>query len=118
MSNIDIFADLPSAEPVEVVEEKVKANKRSFFECLTVIYKTKNEQQMESDIAETNFGTFYSKYMVQRYLSFYPPYLKLIQNHQHVLEAMSPENHYRFLFKIIPAQPRLWIKYVAKKKRK
>jgi hypothetical protein len=119
----DPFADLPDAP---VVEEKVDGRKkkskgpkqRSFFDCLTVIYKTKDEHQMEDDIASSNFGTMYSPYMCQRYLSMHPPYLKLIQDQQHVLEAMDAKSHYRYLFKLIPKNPRLWIKYIAKKKSK
>lgn len=126
MNDIDIFADLPSDRSVleERESDLLKLDRsreksgRTFFDCLKVIYQTKDVQQMESDISEPNFNTFYSKYMCQRYLSFCPVYLDLIKNYQHVLESMSNENHYRFLVKIIPKNPRLWIRYIAKKKRK
>jgi hypothetical protein len=117
----DPFADLPEAPVAEEDVPKVKEKKpkqRSFFDCLTVIYKSKDLTQMENDISASNFGTMYSKYMVQRYLSFHQPYLNIIQDHQHELEMMTNEMHYRFLMKVIPQNKYLWIKYKAKKKKK
>lgn len=114
MDNIDIFADLPSSEPIEEVEEKIKINKKSFFDYLKNIYQTKDPQLLESDISDRSFNSSYSKWMIHRYLSFHKPFMEIIKNQQHILESMDNEQHYRYLFHIIPQNRFLFIKYVKK----
>ena len=92
--------------------------KRSFFDCMKNIVQAKNKDILESDISSPTFDTMYSKYMVQRYISMYPAYMKFIDKHQIALESLSNEMHYRFLFKVIPQNRNLWIKYISKGKKK
>ena len=92
--------------------------KRSFFDCMKNIVQAKNKDILESDISSSTFDTMYSKYMVQRYISMHQPFMKLINNHQIALETMTNEIHYRFLFKVIPQNRNLWIKYISKGKKK
>ena len=95
------------------MEEK----KKSFFDCLRVIYQSKDKDQMEADLAREDFDSFYSKYMIHRYLSMHDEFLELLEKYQIVLENMNPKSHYRFLMKVIPQRRRLWIKYISKKKK-
>ena len=114
---VDPFAELPTVETEEEIpkEKSKKPKGRSFFDCLRVIYQTKDATQMENDIGMDNFDSFYSKYMVNRYLSMVPEYLDIIRNCQLSMESMTNEMHYRFLFKVIPQRRNLWIKYISKK---
>ena len=73
---------------------------------------------MENDIAGADFGTVYSKYMVQRYISMESNYLSLIQEHQDALENMTNEMHYRYLMKILPKRHNPYIPYISKGKKK
>lgn len=89
--------------------------KRTFFDCLKVILNTKNKEQMELDINNPHFDSIYDKFMIMRYLSMHVSCLLSIKEIQQSLENLTNEQHYRFLFKVIPQKPRLFIKYISKK---
>ena len=84
---------------------------KNFYECLTNVINGKSKSLMEEHISDEGFEKLYSIFMMHRYLSMNTKYNVIIQEEQPFLDKLTPENHYRYLFKRIPIGPR-FIKYI------
>lgn len=84
------------------------------FDYLNNILKYKSEKLYQQHIADEDFQTSFSKFMVLRYLSMCKDYRvqKIILENQVVLERVDNKILYRFFIKYIPAQNNSFIKYI------
>ena len=85
----------------------------TIFDCLKDIIVTK-----KGDLCDhPDFSRTWSNYMIARYLSMDPKFLKYAEVVNRMQLHHTSETVYRYCLRAIPRQRSSWIKYIAKPKK-